>query len=67
MDRDSLTPEEGRLLELLGILIEEYENRVLPLPKSSPHEMLAYLLQEKKHEAGGSLARIAQEPSVRKF
>src|ERR1035437_8789680 len=39
--------EEGRLLELLSILIEEYENRAHPLPKSKPHKMLAYLLQEK--------------------
>lgn len=42
-----LSEEEGRLLELLGILIDEYENRAHPLPKAEPHRMLAYLLQEK--------------------
>jgi HTH-type transcriptional regulator/antitoxin HigA len=42
-----ISEEEGRLLELLSILIEEYENRAHPLPKSEPHKMLAYLLQEK--------------------
>ena len=44
---DEISEEEGRLLELLGIPIEEYENRAHPLPKSKPHKMLAYLLQEK--------------------
>jgi len=44
---DEISEEEGRLLELLGILIEEYENRAHPLPKSAPYKMLAYLLQEK--------------------
>ncbi len=44
---DEISEEEGRLLELLGILIEEYENRVQPLPRAKPHKMLAYLLEEK--------------------
>jgi len=44
---DDITEEEGRLLEMLGILIEEYENRAHPLPKAKPHKMLAYLLKEK--------------------
>jgi HTH-type transcriptional regulator / antitoxin HigA len=42
-----LTEAEGRLLELLGILIEEYEARAHPLPKAEPHRMLAALLEEK--------------------
>lgn len=44
---DEISEEEGRLLELLSIVIEEYENRAHPLPKGKPHEMLAYLLGEK--------------------
>jgi HTH-type transcriptional regulator/antitoxin HigA len=44
---DEISDEEGRLLELLAILIEEYENRAHPLPKVKPHKMLAYLLEEK--------------------
>jgi HTH-type transcriptional regulator/antitoxin HigA len=44
---DEISEEEGRLLELLSILIEEYENRSHPLPKAKPHKMLAYLLKEK--------------------
>ncbi len=44
---DEMSEEEGRLLELLSILIDEYENRAHPLPKAKPHKMLAYLLEEK--------------------
>ncbi|MBV9504089.1 MAG: transcriptional regulator [Acidobacteriia bacterium] len=41
-----ITEEEGRLLELLSILIETYEDREHPLPKGEPHKMLAHLLEE---------------------
>lgn len=44
---DEISEEEGRLLELLSILIDEYENRAHPLPKALPHKILAYLLEEK--------------------
>jgi HTH-type transcriptional regulator/antitoxin HigA len=44
---EEIGEEEGRLLEMLSVLIEEYEGRVHPLPKTEPHKMLNYLLQEK--------------------
>jgi HTH-type transcriptional regulator/antitoxin HigA len=44
---DEISEEEGRLLELLSLVIDEFENRAHPLPKGKPHKMLAYLLQEK--------------------
>jgi HTH-type transcriptional regulator/antitoxin HigA len=44
---DEISEAKGRLLELLSILIEEYENRAHRLPKARPHRMLAYLLKEK--------------------
>ena len=44
---EDISEEEGRLLEMLGMLIEEYEGRMHPLPKTEPHKMLRYLLQEK--------------------
>jgi HTH-type transcriptional regulator/antitoxin HigA len=43
-----ITEEEGRLLEMLSMLIEEYEDRVHPLPKAEPHKMLNYVLHEKQ-------------------
>ena len=48
---DEISEEEGRLLELLSVLIEEYENRTQPFPKAQPHRMLAYLLEEKGMKA----------------
>jgi HTH-type transcriptional regulator / antitoxin HigA len=44
---EQITPEEGRLLELLSMLIEEYENRTQPTPKVPASQMLAHLLQER--------------------
>jgi hypothetical protein len=40
MDEAAMSEEQGRLLDMLGILIEEYEDRVYPLPKTEPHKML---------------------------
>jgi len=44
---EEIVEEEGRLLELLGVLIEDYEGRANPLPVTQPHKMLAHLLEEK--------------------
>jgi HTH-type transcriptional regulator/antitoxin HigA len=44
---EQIGPEEGRLLEMLAMLIEEYEDRRHPLPRTEPHKMLSYLLAEK--------------------
>jgi HTH-type transcriptional regulator/antitoxin HigA len=44
----AISEEEGRLLEMLSMLIEEYEDRVHPLPKAEPHKMLSHLLQERQ-------------------
>jgi HTH-type transcriptional regulator/antitoxin HigA len=42
-----MSEEEGRMLEMLSMLIEEYEDRVHPLPETEPHKMLNHLLPEK--------------------
>lgn len=46
-DDDAMTPEDGRLLKLVAMLIEEYEDRNIPLPRARPHKMVKYLLEEK--------------------
>ena len=48
---EEMSQEEGRLLELLSILIEDYETRNHPLPETEPHKMLAFLLEEKGMKA----------------
>jgi HTH-type transcriptional regulator/antitoxin HigA len=40
-----LSPEEGRLLELLTVLIERYEEQRYPVDKVSPLEMLKHLME----------------------
>src|SRR3954469_21454067 len=44
---EEISREEGRLLELLGILIHDYETRTVPLPETAPRRMLAHMLAEK--------------------
>ena len=60
---EELAPEEGWLLELLGVLIEEYEGRVHPLPTVEPHEMLCHLLEE-NHLRPGDLGEIMPKSRV---
>lgn len=44
---DNLSPEEFRLYELLGNLLEEYEARTLPpLPKIAPVDALRFIMSE---------------------
>jgi HTH-type transcriptional regulator / antitoxin HigA len=48
---EDISEEEGRLLEMLAMLIEEYEDRRHPLPQTTPQRMLGYLLAEKGMKA----------------
>ena len=48
MDRgEHRTPEEYTALELMLRLITDYEKEHHPLPDPSPHEMLAYLMEQR--------------------
>jgi len=48
MDRrsDRLTPEEVQLADLLTLLVEEYEAKHYELPKASPLEAIAFLMDQ---------------------
>lgn len=41
----SLTPEEGRLLRLMVVLVEDFEGRTYPVRDAAPHEMLRHLME----------------------
>ena len=43
----NLTPEEDVLLELLTNLVHDFEEKAYPIPKSDPHEMVAFLLEQR--------------------
>jgi HTH-type transcriptional regulator/antitoxin HigA len=42
---ENLSLEESALLETMAILIQAYDEEHYPLPKPSPNEMLAYLME----------------------
>jgi HTH-type transcriptional regulator/antitoxin HigA len=44
---DHRTAEEDALLELLADLIHSYEKSAYPVPQSEPHEMVAFLLDQR--------------------
>jgi len=43
----NMTPEEDALLELLTNLVHDFEERAYPIPRSEPHEMVAFLLEQR--------------------
>ena len=43
----NLSPEEDALLELLTQLVETFEKRVYPRAKTSPAELVAFLLEQR--------------------
>lgn len=46
-DEENRSPEEDKLFDLLANLLEDYERRTLPpLKKSSPLEILKFLMRE---------------------
>jgi HTH-type transcriptional regulator/antitoxin HigA len=63
---ERLTAEQGRVLELLALLIERYEDEHHPLPRCAPHEMLAVLLEERGEaprdlwDVVGSKSRVSE-------
>jgi HTH-type transcriptional regulator/antitoxin HigA len=44
---DRFTPEEDVLLELLVDLVHDFEEKPYPLPSSPPHQMVAFLLEQR--------------------
>jgi HTH-type transcriptional regulator/antitoxin HigA len=43
----TLTPEEDALLELLVRLVHDFEQQQYPLPVCPPHEIVAFLLEQR--------------------
>ncbi len=61
-----LSREETSLLEMLSILIEDYDRKRYPLPPSRPHKMVAFLLEQRGLEPHdlwpvlGSKSRVSE-------
>jgi len=48
--RGELSPEEEKLLELLSVLIESYEDEHYPMPEVPPNEVLKFLMEENDYK-----------------
>lgn len=63
---DDLSAEEEALLELVVDLIQAYEAKAYPNPKSAPHEVLAFLLEHRELKPSslwpvlGSKSRVSE-------
>lgn len=63
---DNLTPEENALLDLLVDLVHDFEEKHYPFPASPPHEMVAFLLEQRGLQANalwtvlGSKGRVSE-------
>lgn len=60
MRRPRLSRAESELLEVLATLVEQYESKDYPTPTSTPHQMLAHLIEAK----GVSQAELARETDI---
>lgn len=45
---DFLSPEEEKLLDLLVVLVENYEDQHYPMPEASPNEVLKFLMEDRE-------------------
>ena len=45
---DFLSPEEEKLLDLLAVLIESYEDEHYPMPEATPNEVLKFLMEDRE-------------------
>lgn len=44
---DRISPEQDRLLEMLTLLVEKYDDEQYPIPVASPHEVIRFLMQDR--------------------
>jgi HTH-type transcriptional regulator/antitoxin HigA len=58
--RPRLSRDESELVEVLATLIEQYESREHPTPKSPPREMLAHLMEAR----GAAQAAVARATGI---
>jgi HTH-type transcriptional regulator/antitoxin HigA len=63
---DSRSPEQDALLDLMALLVHDYEEKHYRLPQAEPRAMLAYLIEERGLKASdlwevvGSKSRVSE-------
>jgi HTH-type transcriptional regulator / antitoxin HigA len=61
---EQMTPEEDRLVQMLAILLEEYENREFPVTAAPAPQMLQFLMDMKGVEARDLLPVLQSNVAV---
>lgn len=44
---DRISPEQERLLEMITLLVEKYDEEQYPIPDAPPHEVIQFLMQDR--------------------
>ncbi len=44
---DRISPEQDRLLEMLTLLVEKYDDEQYPIPVAPPHEVIRFLMEDR--------------------
>jgi HTH-type transcriptional regulator/antitoxin HigA len=61
---DGRSPEQDALLDLMALLVHDYEEKRYPLPQAEPRQMLAYLIEERGLRAGDVWAVVGSKSRV---
>ena len=61
LDRDRLSPAEQDYLDILGDLVEQYEDQAYPIPEASDGDMLRFLIDQR----GIAQAELARATGIR--
>ncbi len=61
---NNLSPEEDSLLELLVILVHDFEQRQYSIPAIPPHQMVSYPLQQQGFQPGNLLPLLGSKSRV---
>ena|SRR5712692_372743 len=48
LEKEALSPEEEKLLDLMSTLIEAYEEKHYPIPDAPPHAVLQMLMEDRE-------------------
>jgi HTH-type transcriptional regulator / antitoxin HigA len=60
----TVTPEEKALAEILGMLIEAYDDAHHSLPQTEPHKMVQYLMEQRHLKQTDLVPVLGSRPQV---
>lgn len=67
MSKPKLTKAEDEYLELLFVLVENFERKAYPMPKPTPQEMVKYLMEDCGYTRKDLAKQLGAESRVSEF